>query len=146
MRIQKLTFFRFAVFGIWVFTLLIIVGCFVIKMIVAEMEFTDVRDGLTNIASLVLPQIAVMTGFFFGATKPKQREKLDCLPTIANLAICLSLIYHFVFWACLVLGVGFGTFGKTLGPNVDAIVLIVGLFSLLGLSPVAYLFARQEAG
>ncbi len=132
-----------AVFGIWIVTLLVVVGCFLTKMIFSKMEFVEIRDSLTNVTSIILPQIGVMSAFFFGTGKAKQQERLDYQPSVANLAIGLSLIYHLVFWLSLILGVGLGVFGRTLESNVDAIVLIIGLFSLLGLSPVAYLFARE---
>jgi hypothetical protein len=144
MKIKQVDVLRFSIFWIWIVTLLMIMVCFLETMIVHKLKVPDVRDSLTNLTSLVLPQISIMVAFFFGSSKSRQITKMSYQPSIAKLAIALSLVYHIVFWLCLWLGVCFGVFDNGLAANVNAVMLVVGIFSLLGLTPVAYFFANNS--
>jgi hypothetical protein len=144
---MKVTTFRFAVFGIWVVSLLAVVGSFLISMVYHGMPFSEAQEGLESVAALILPQITIMCAFFFGASEVRQRRILERDRGIAWLAVILSLVYHVAFWLLLVAAIVFGRLEPTIGKNATALVKIMGLLSILGLTPVAYLFAKgADAG
>lgn len=142
---RSLQWFRFAVFGIWLVTLAVVLGVFIASLMYHDMKFPEIRSSLASTMALVMPQMGIMLAFFFGASKAKQKSILRAERGIARLAVALSIFYHVLFWTLLVLGVVFGRFGNTIDDNAVAVGEIMGLIGAIGLSPVAYLFARGES-
>ena len=142
---SKLNIFRFSVFWIWSLTLLVSIGVFIGTLIVHKMTFREIEDPLTQIMGLLVPQLSIMTAFFFGANKEKQSEILAQNENLGTFALGLSFFYHISFWAIIWLSIGLGVFGATIDENCLAAIKIIGFLSIFGLSPVAYLFANGAA-
>ena len=107
------------------------------------MTFQEVEESLTKIAGVLTPQLGVMIAFFLGSNKETQRNILKRDQPIAKFCIGLSFIYHFSFWVLLILTIGLGYFGNTIDDNAIALIKITSLLSIIGISPVAYLFANN---
>jgi hypothetical protein len=141
---KTLQWFRFAVFGVWLVTILAIIGVFVWTLVRHDMVFNEIQSSLEKVAALVTPQVGIMLAFFFGASKARQERLAESEEGVVNLALILSFVYHVVFWLILLTGVVYGRLGRTIGENTDAVIKIMSLIGLIGLSPIAYLFARGE--
>jgi len=139
---MKVMTFRFAVFGIWVVSLLAVIGAFLASMVYHKMPFSEAQGSLESVAALILPQITIMCAFFFGASEVRQRRMLARDRGVALLAVILSLVYHITFWLLLVAAIVYGRLEPTIGKNATALVKIMSILSVLGIAPVAYLFAK----
>jgi len=140
---------RMFVFHIWILTLIVILLVFVVAYFSpVTPPFSSTLQSLEMLTGLVLPQIGIMTAFYFNLDA--QRNKLNSL-TADQIAvvITLSVLYHVVCIFSVIAGVGFHAFDRTSDPdsalvrNTAAVVSIMGLFSLL-LAPIAFLFSKPE--
>lgn len=139
---SRVSLFRFCVFWIWALTLLITVGVYIGLLIHDRtMKFPHISDSLTEVTGMILPQLSVMLGFFFGSDRDLQAKIVDDNRGMAGFALGLSLVYHACFWIVITLAIYFGLLGDRIDDNTSAAVKILGIFSLFGLTPVAYLFA-----
>lgn len=142
---NKLSTFRFAIFWIWSITLVVSLSVFIGTLIVHKMTFREIEDSLTQVMGLLVPQLSVMTAFFFGANKEQQASILSQHEALGSFALGLSLLYHILFWIVILLSIGLGIFGTTIDENSSAAIKILSFISIFGLSPVAYLFATGAA-
>lgn len=131
-------------FGIWVLTLLLVVVAFIVTIIKHAMTFAEAQDSLEAVAALIVPQLTIMLAFFFGASESRQRAMLDSDRSIAILAVIISFLYHLTFWMLLFVAVVFGKLAPSIDGNAGALVKIMSLLAALGISPVAFLFARAH--
>ena len=141
---NKINTFRFFVFWIWAITVVVTLAVFIGTLIVHRMNFKDIEDSLTQIMGLLIPQISIMLGFLFGASKSKQSQILAQHRSLGMFAVSLSAIYHLIFWLVIVSAIGYGIFGQNIDDNCIAAIKILGFISIFGLSPVAYLFASGK--
>ena len=141
----RLSFFRFCVFWIWSITLIITLGVFIGSLIEHHMTFANIEDSLTAVMGLIVPQLTVMTAFFFGSDKDTQRRLIDDNRGLGGFALAVSALYHVCFWIVITLAVYYGVFGDRIDVNTSAAIKILSFLCILGLSPVAYLFAGAGA-
>lgn len=141
---------RLRVFYIWFLTLSVILVAFAEKISgIRNLSppFSATLQSAQILIGLVLPQIGVMSAFYFNLDR--QSEKLNSLSRDQVTVITfMSVFYHVIFIACVVFGIVFYGFdssadGNALQRNTAAIVAIMGLFSLF-LAPVAFLFASPN--
>lgn len=142
---KRTAVFRFSVFWVWSITLLFTLCVFIWSLISRAMTFKEIEESLTQVMGLVVPQLSIMTAFFFGASKEAQSRMLERQRGMADFALGLSLFYHVIFWSVIWLAIGAGIFGSTIDENASAAIKILGFVSIFGLSPVAYLFASSVA-
>lgn len=135
---------RMRVFWIWLITLSVVISVFARRMLdTPSYPFEMVFENLQLIAALVLPQLSIMLAFYFGS----RHEHLESISASQITVITVfSMLYHIIFIACLIFGIGFLGFetvtdGERLSRNTIAVVRIMGLFSLL-MAPVAFLFSK----
>jgi hypothetical protein len=138
---RLINIFRFWIFWIWVVTLIVTLSVFIGTLVAHKMVFKEIEDSLTQVMGLLVPQISVMTAFFFGASKQTQAQLLAQNQALGAFALGLSAVYHVSFWIVMSLAIGLGIFGSTIDENTNAAIKILGFLSIFGLSPVAYLFA-----
>jgi hypothetical protein len=141
---------RLTVFKIWFLTLIVVVGVYVIKFTDLQgprAPFSAVFQSLQMMVGLVVPQIGVITAFYFNLDK--QQEKINALTSEQVTVITwLSVFYHATFVICTIGGIGFYAFdqtadGNALQRNTAAVLAIMGLFSVC-VTPVAFLFAKPK--
>lgn len=141
---------RLTVFKIWFLTLVAVVGVYIVKFTDLQgprAPFGAVFQSLQMMVGLVVPQIGVITAFYFNLDK--QRDKIDALTSEQVTVITwLSMFYHATFILCTVAGIGFYAFdqtadGNALQRNTAAVLAIMGLFSIC-VTPVAFLFAKPK--
>jgi hypothetical protein len=151
--IQKMSNFakiRLSVFKIWFLTLVVVIGVYGVKFTDLQgppAPFGAVFQSLQIMIGLIVPQIGMITAFYFNLDK--QSDKINSLSSEqVTIITWLSFFYHAVFIACVVGGILFYTFDRTpdgnaLQRNTAAVVGIMGLFSIC-VTPVAFLFARPK--
>jgi len=141
---------RLAVFKIWFLTLIVVVGVYVIKFTDLQgprAPFSAVFQSLQMMVGLIVPQIGMITAFYFNLDK--QQEKINALSSEQVTVITwLSVFYHATFVLCAIGGITFYAFdqtadGNALQRNTAAVLAIMGLFSVC-VTPVAFLFAKPK--
>ena len=144
--ISKLHFVRLSILGMWVGTLVVAVAAFLYRIsVVGDVNFEEAKDSMAIVFFLITPQMTIISTFFFGTSNKKFAEIVRERSENAVLAAVLSLIYHAIFIFFLTFGVALNLItGVTLDDTVTAMIFFMGLFSIVGLPPVAYLFMAQE--
>ena len=135
---------RMRVFWIWLITLSVVIAVFARRMLdTPSYPFEIVFENLQLIAALILPQLSIMSAFYLGS----RHEHLESISASQMTVITVfSMLYHIIFIACLIFGIGFLGFetvtdGERLSRNTIAVVRIMGVFSVL-MAPVAFLFSK----
>lgn len=141
---------RIRVFKIWLITLVVILLTYVEKfsgIFSLAHPFSDIFQSLQIMIGMIMPQIVIMTSFYFNLEKNK--KKINSLSDDqVKIITILSIIYHTIFIVSVVYGIGCFGFdqqadGHSLERNTAAVVSIVGLFSVF-LAPIAFLFAKPN--
>lgn len=143
---NKVNLLRIALFGSWLFTLGVIVTLVFVKMGYSSAEWEHLQPGLTGVFGMIMPQLSMMMAFFFSTDRKRQVELAEHFPQLATVAIMCSIFYHIVFLASIIFGVMFEAFtDNDLDANFNAIAVLMGWLSIIGIAPVAFLFARERS-
>jgi hypothetical protein len=139
---------RMRVFKIWFFTLAVILLTYAEKLSGLRhlpLPFPAIFQSFQMMIGLVSPQIVIMTAFYFNMDR--HQKKINSLsPEQIKIITFLSIIYHTIFIASVIFGIGCYGFdqqvdGNSLQRNTAAVVAIMGLFSTF-LAPTAFLFSK----
>lgn len=141
---------RMRVFKIWFVTLAVTVLVFVEKLSGFRnlaLPFSSTFQSFQIMMGIIIPQITIMSGFYFNLDK--QKEKINSLShgQITAITYC-SIAYHLILIGSVLFGIGFYGFdnqadGESLQRNTAAVVGIIGLFSPF-LGYMAFLFSRPN--
>jgi hypothetical protein len=144
---------RLRVFKIWFVSLGVVVITFGAKVAgirdVAP-PFDALLQSFQMLLGLIVPQIGVMSAFYFNLDSQKDNLESLSRDQVAVISL-LSVAYHLIFVLAIIFGVGFygfdrqGEAGSLLQRNTAAVVAIMGLFSVF-LAPVAFLFSKRQGG
>jgi hypothetical protein len=139
------------VFKVWFLTLAVVILVFAEKLSGLRHlapPFSSVFQSFQMMIGLVVPQIGVMSAFYFNLDN--QKDKIASLSNEqVTVVTMLSLTYHVIFVAAVVFGIGLYRFdqqadGNSLERNTAAVVALMGLFSVF-LTPIAFLFSTPKA-
>jgi hypothetical protein len=147
---SKVDKIRIRVFRVWFITLAIVIVAFAEKVSGirhVSPPFSSTFQSFQMMVGLIVPQIGVMSAFYFNLDG--QKNKIESLSSNQIEVITLmSLFYHLIFIISVIFGIVFYSFdsqadGNALERNTAAVVAIMGLFSLF-LAPIAFLFAAPK--
>lgn len=142
---NSIAVFRLTIFGSWLITLLVTIAVYVTRFAIQGQD-PDLESSMNTVMGILLPQVGIMVAFFFASDRLDQRRLLKEERGLALLAMALSLIYHVTFISLLLLLIGLRSFEMTMPAKTAVFLKFVGYLSIVGMSPVAYLFAKAHHG
>jgi len=134
---------RFSVLWIWIITIFFSISIYLFKGANVKMDVDEVISNLSSILSVIIPQVTIIFSFVFKDAGNHQKEQIERNQQLALFALIISLIYHSSFWFLLWYGIINEKLGDTMNANTNAILHIIGFISILGLSPVGFLFSTN---
>jgi hypothetical protein len=139
MRVSKI---RFTVFCLWLTTTLVVLLTFAY----VAMDGIDPDDVSKEfiphaelMAGFMVPHLSLIVGFYVFGIKSGGQEQIVKKST-ATVILSTSVLYHFIFITVVLYGIGFGGLGASLGNATASAIKILGLFSVLGITPLTVLF------
>lgn len=124
----------------WIIIVILTITMFLFLNHSGRASFSESKESLIKVMSLVIPQLTLICVFFFSSKDKKLENR------IVKLCVTMSLIYQFCFVFLLYWGVYFENFEsqKGLDLNMEAFTVYIGYISIIGISPIGYLFNSEK--